>query len=390
MKHWPLTTIALLLFTVTSLAQSNTCPAVIQTAMDQVIRACDATGRNEACYGNNSVSSVPAESQSVVFNAVGDHEPLNKFNEIITAPLNVELGEWGIAMVRLQANLPDTMPGQNATIILFGDAALTPSLEQPSRAFILRTGITDSPCAEAPDSGILVQTPHGDQRVEFTVNGVDLSVGSTVLFRTQRDKAMQVIVIEGSAIANIGGMGHPALAGSFFVVPFDAEGVPQTPTLTFAYSPYQVRDLPIVLLPRPIEVAPPLSPAELNALQHRVARNQPPCGDEAGLLPGCDTLMLTADQLTALFTGSYVVRPYNGGASAQANNNNNNNNNGQNNGGNGGSAVGNNGNNGGSAVGTGGGAPACKLDKHGHCKKEKKGKKGKKDKKDDDDDDDDD
>ena len=35
-----------------------------------------------------------------------------------------EVPEWGIAIMGLQANLPDNLPGQNATIVLFGDVEI--------------------------------------------------------------------------------------------------------------------------------------------------------------------------------------------------------------------------------------------------------------------------
>ena len=33
-------------------------------------------------------------------------------------------GMWGVALLRVQANLPDTLPGQNVTMLLFGDVAI--------------------------------------------------------------------------------------------------------------------------------------------------------------------------------------------------------------------------------------------------------------------------
>ena len=38
------------------------------------------------------------------------------------------VGEWGVSLMQLQANLPDTLPGQNVTVLLFGDVTLQPAL----------------------------------------------------------------------------------------------------------------------------------------------------------------------------------------------------------------------------------------------------------------------
>jgi PKD repeat protein len=51
--------------------------------------------------------------------------------------------------------------------------------QQPMQAFYFRTGIGQPECIEAPRNGVLVQTPQGAGKVDFTVNGVDLELGST-------------------------------------------------------------------------------------------------------------------------------------------------------------------------------------------------------------------
>ena len=102
--------------------------------------------------------------------------------------LNEDAGVWGVAVMSLQADIPNTLPGQNVTFILFGDVMIenAASDEQtPMQAFYLRTGIGDVACEEAPESGLLIQTPDGIDEVTFNVNGVDVQVGSTVLFQTE-------------------------------------------------------------------------------------------------------------------------------------------------------------------------------------------------------------
>ena len=60
----------------------------------------------------------------------------------------------------------------------------------PMQAFYLTTGIGDAGCNEAPESGVLIQTPEGVSEVTFNINGVDVAMGSTVLFQAQPDAAM--------------------------------------------------------------------------------------------------------------------------------------------------------------------------------------------------------
>ncbi len=43
---------------------------------------------------------------------------------ITGAPLQLADEIWGLALTRLQADLPDTLPGQNVTVVLMGDIAV--------------------------------------------------------------------------------------------------------------------------------------------------------------------------------------------------------------------------------------------------------------------------
>ena len=38
--------------------------------------------------------------------------------------MNASTGAWGVALMRIQANLPDTLPGQNVTMLIFGDVQI--------------------------------------------------------------------------------------------------------------------------------------------------------------------------------------------------------------------------------------------------------------------------
>jgi len=49
---------------------------------------------------------------------------LEKYQDAQVERLNETTGEWGIALLRVQANLPDTAPGQNVTVLMFGDAEI--------------------------------------------------------------------------------------------------------------------------------------------------------------------------------------------------------------------------------------------------------------------------
>lgn len=259
------------------LAQA-TCPAVVQAALEAIGDNCGGLERNSACYGFSRVGAaftVPVEED--FFSRPADTTELAPLTAIETAALNVAAGEWGIAVLSVQANLPETLPGQAVTFILFGDSMLEnagtsaeaittlgitvtqnvnlrsgPGLNRnmvgmaaagasfvadgispdgawlrvayndipawvnlgvvtadgdattlpvishenpaPMQAYYLTTGVGQSNCQDAPDV-LLVQGPE-NYEIDLTVNGADIQLGSTVLFRTLGD-ILEIIVIDG-------------------------------------------------------------------------------------------------------------------------------------------------------------------------------------------------
>jgi hypothetical protein len=194
--------------------------------------------------------------------------------------------------MKVQANLPDTLPGQNVTLLAFGDVVLenrTTVGDPPMQAFALRTGIGPRRCDEAPPDGLLVQTPEGSTEVSFNVNGVDIQVGSTVLFEAQPDDSMQITTLEGSAISNIGGELFPVIAGTRVRVPLNERLRPSGfPSLPESYETDTLQTLPLTLLERDIEIAPALDGDALERLRQQLQFGEPPCDDD-GLID-CDDL----------------------------------------------------------------------------------------------------
>lgn len=280
-------------------AQSSyTCPALVQRALSLVENACSAVGRNQVCYGHSVLMAEQRpEITDVLLNAPGDITEIYNINRLRLFSMDVELGQWGVAMMRVQANLPDSLPGQNVLFMLFGDVELTPissteladaSLTEPlleplraATAFRLRTGIGSPLCDTAPRDGLLVQTPHGHGRVEMTINGVDVNLGSTVFFHMSDENTLTVSTLEGSALLNAAGGESLALAGSEVSVPMNENLEPAAPpSLPQPYAPEALHALPLSSLDRPVEVHPALSSEEVAVVQQAVLE-----GRAAELLP---------------------------------------------------------------------------------------------------------
>ncbi len=103
-------------------AQDDTCPAVVLDMLDVVENNCGGTGRNELCYGNTQlVTEFWEEATSASFAEPADIVNVSDVQTIAGAALDTEEEVWGVGLMRLQANIPETVPGQNVTFLLVGD-----------------------------------------------------------------------------------------------------------------------------------------------------------------------------------------------------------------------------------------------------------------------------
>jgi hypothetical protein len=132
MRVWYIIPIAVLLLvfssvtTTISIAQlGGTCAALVEDALAAVGNNCGGLGRNSACYGFDNVSATFNDVMpSAFFTRPADLVELVDLQTLITGPLDIQSSRWGIAVLSVQADLPDSLPGQNVTFLLFGDVAL--------------------------------------------------------------------------------------------------------------------------------------------------------------------------------------------------------------------------------------------------------------------------
>jgi hypothetical protein len=336
-----------------ALAQDD-CPAIVTQALATVNSVCGDTARNQVCYGNILLSATPFEnSVEFQFEQSGDLANIADIQRLQLSSMSLADETWGVALMRVQANLPDSLPGQNVTFLLFGDVQIENAVESivelpmqstgkvnvrlrpttnsdnviaslstgqeviatgrladnswirikleedargvgwvsgdflntdggdtdslvivqpdtpqlgPMQAFYFKTGMNDRSCAESPDSGILVQTPEGARRVQLQLNGVDISLGSTVYLQAG-EGYMIVSVVEGQATLEVQGQSQFVPAGSFSRVPLDENGVAAgAPEFPQPYDYEALLALPVeVTLPQSVEIAPALTDDEIAA-----------------------------------------------------------------------------------------------------------------------------
>lgn len=327
--------LGLLLTSVPISAQQDTCPDIVQRALNIAGEACGGTARNQVCYGNLRLDA-QGSGADFRFKQIGDRAGIANLRSLTTYPLDEKTGEWGIAVMKVQANLPDSLPGQNLTFILFGDATLENAVDPkladapvlsgrsrssanlrsgpgtsfsiqgglsqdeavtlvgrnaagdwllvrreaglawvsaslirsdsdfaelvvvgddtrftaPMQAFRLRNGLADNHCDEAPVSGLVVQSPEG-AKVSFQVNGVDVQMGSTALFRALPDAILRVINLQGEVSVSHQGQTITLQPGQSLDVP---EGSPAGPPALYGIG--EAQSLPVSLLPDNITIPP--------------------------------------------------------------------------------------------------------------------------------------
>ena len=131
----------LLLLSVALIAAQSNCSALFDEAIEAIDDNCGDTGRNEACYGFDQVeASFLTNIDESTFTQPQDIAAVADIATIRTAPLNTSTGTWGVAIMNIQANLPDTLPGQSVTFVLMGDVEVENAVA-PEDAFDPNDGI---------------------------------------------------------------------------------------------------------------------------------------------------------------------------------------------------------------------------------------------------------
>jgi hypothetical protein len=179
-------------------AQELQCDTTIKKVLQETADRCKELGRNKGCYGNTLVLATPKDGVSgFTFDKPSDTANIADISSLRLAAFKPDASEWGVSYLRVQANFPDTQPGQYVTMLLFGDTVLedrsrqvadqTNTEQKPMQAVYFRSGTATLACKRAPTSGLILQTPKGAAKAELTMNEVKLSVGSTVFIESPDD-----------------------------------------------------------------------------------------------------------------------------------------------------------------------------------------------------------
>ena len=246
----------------------------MRAALVEASDACVEIGRNQVCYGNIQLDGEAKEGiEDFTLAEPGDLVEAASIQTLRLSALDEEADTWGIALMSLQGNIPATLPGQNVTFLLFGDVEIEDLADEsdataepdaataPMQAFYFRSGLNDAPCPEAPDSGVLIQTPEGVQRVNFLINEVDISLGSTAYVQAQPSGDMTVSTLEGTVDVTAAGTTVTVPQGFRTLVPLDANGAASgAPSEPEPIDLTELAALPVNILPIPLNLSAEATP----------------------------------------------------------------------------------------------------------------------------------
>lgn len=104
---------------------AKSCSALAQDALSAAKESCSASTANSLCFGYNAIKAAFAESSSASpnFKTRGDKIDLSGITSVSTSAANPDAGQWGVAVLKIQAGLPTE--SQGVTAVLFGDATMT-------------------------------------------------------------------------------------------------------------------------------------------------------------------------------------------------------------------------------------------------------------------------
>ena len=131
MKRLSLLIFGLILSTTVPVMAAD-CPALVKQALASTDALCNETGQNQACYGNiNLTARTNASVENFRFSQPGDRTDISNIKSLQLSPMALDRGEWGVALMKVQANSPTSKPA-DLTLLAFGDVTLENDVPSPT------------------------------------------------------------------------------------------------------------------------------------------------------------------------------------------------------------------------------------------------------------------
>ena len=183
--------------TATAISQKNaSCQALIDRAIQASGSYCGETSSNNVCYGNSTIRAELAPGGVQRFSQRGDIVSVNELRRLSAAPLDLEKDEWGIAVFKIIANLPRSLPGETVTMLVFGNTSLD-NQSGTMESFYFYSELGQITCEAVPSDGLMITSPDGSG-IRVNVNGTELTLMGHANLKAVRNGEMEVSIYRGS------------------------------------------------------------------------------------------------------------------------------------------------------------------------------------------------
>ncbi|MBN1427251.1 MAG: hypothetical protein JXB07_02625 [Anaerolineae bacterium] len=214
-------------------AQPPDCTTLINDALEISDQGCRNVGRNQVCYGHNTVQAQLIPGADARFDQPGSTIPIDILASFMASPLDTQKGDWGVGVFKLEANLPGTLPGQLVTMLVFGNTSLRNG-SGDMQAFYFTSSLGGIQCDAVPFDGILVRMAEG-AGVAFRANGTDVILEGSSLLRAFANDKLTVTTLSGTGTVSAHGRSQELGTGQTVTVPLggddgmNADGPPSEP-----------------------------------------------------------------------------------------------------------------------------------------------------------------
>jgi len=189
--------------------------ATCQELIDRTIRSsgdsCDPMGTNEVCYGNNTLMAEFNLGNAAQFSRSGDVVNVQYLQRLAASPLSLAGEEWGIAVFKVMANLPRSLPGETITMMVFGNTTLD-NKSKNLETFYFSSSLGQIECDQVPYDGLMITMPDGSG-VNFVINSAEMTLTGNASLKATKNGAMEVSLFSGSALISSNGQTQLVTAG---------------------------------------------------------------------------------------------------------------------------------------------------------------------------------
>ena len=195
----------------TSGTESVSCQYLIERAMQASEDSCYQLGTNQVCYGNNTLLAELIEGTASRFNQRGDRVNVTDLRRLAASPLSLASEDWGIAVFKIMANLPRSLPGETVTMVVFGNTTLD-NTSDDLQTFYFSSTLGKIDCDQVPFDGLMITMPDG-AGVRFVINGAEMVLMGNASITATQNGTMEVNLYSGSASVISNGQNVVVTAG---------------------------------------------------------------------------------------------------------------------------------------------------------------------------------